>query len=185
VIAGALARSLTGPGVMVAPTLAYGSSGEHQGFAGTLSIGGEALQTVVVELVRSAAETFSRVLLVSAHGGNAAPLARAVARLRGEGRDVRAWSPAAALDGDAHAGRVETSLMLALSPENVRTDRAVPGNRAPLAQIIGELTRRGVRAVSENGILGDPTGASATDGERLLRQARGALHTFVAQWPDP
>src|SRR5262245_3047683 len=35
------------PGVVVAPPLAYGSSGEHQDFAGTLSIGQEALELVL------------------------------------------------------------------------------------------------------------------------------------------
>jgi mycofactocin system creatininase family protein len=184
VIARALARSLDGPGVSIAPALAYGASGEHQAFPGTMSIGARALESVIVELVRSATETFSRVLLLNAHGGNAVPLTRAVAGLRGEGRDVRAWSPAAAWNGDAHAGHVETSLMLALSPQAVLVDRAVAGNRAKLSEIIDELTRRGVRAVSENGVLGDPTTASAREGERLLAQARGALRAFVTEWPD-
>ncbi|HET7720624.1 MAG TPA: creatininase family protein, partial [Acidimicrobiales bacterium] len=40
--------------VLVAPALPYGSSGEHAGFAGTLSIGAAATELVVVELVRSA-----------------------------------------------------------------------------------------------------------------------------------
>ena len=40
--------------MIVAPALPYGSSGEHAGFAGTLSIGQEALELVVIELVRSA-----------------------------------------------------------------------------------------------------------------------------------
>src|SRR4051794_39471729 len=55
-IAVALAERLasTSPGVVVAPPLPYGSSGEHAGFAGTLSIGAAALEHVVVELVRSA-----------------------------------------------------------------------------------------------------------------------------------
>ena len=72
--------------VIVAPALPYGASGEHAGFAGTLSIGQAALEHVVVELVRSATATFGRVLLLSGHGGNAAPLARAVRLLRTEVR---------------------------------------------------------------------------------------------------
>ncbi|HZE66428.1 MAG TPA: mycofactocin biosynthesis peptidyl-dipeptidase MftE, partial [Sporichthyaceae bacterium] len=74
--------------VLVAPALPYGSSGEHAGFPGTLSIGQEALELVVVELARSATDTSARVLFVSGHGGNAEPLSRAVTRLRGEGRDA-------------------------------------------------------------------------------------------------
>jgi mycofactocin system creatininase family protein len=192
-IAVALARRLAARSaapVTVAPALPYGSSGEHQSFAGTVSIGRQALETVVVELVRSATETFDRVLLLSAHGGNAAPLARAVARLRGEGRDVRAWSPAAAwssaspaASGDAHAGHVETSVMLALAPDTVAMERARAGNTAPLATLIGAMADGGVRAVSGNGVLGDPSGASAEAGRALLEQAVGELCAFVAGWP--
>ena len=73
---------------------------------------------MLVELVRSSA--FARVVFVSAHGGNAEPLAAAVRQLRDEGHAVWAWSPA--WGGDAHAGRVETSLMLALEPALVGED---------------------------------------------------------------
>src|SRR3954452_15501874 len=52
--------------VIPAPALAYGSSGEHDGFAGTLSIGPQAVEVVLVELVRSASASFERVLLVCA-----------------------------------------------------------------------------------------------------------------------
>jgi creatinine amidohydrolase len=82
--------------VVVAPAVAFGSSGEHQGFPGTLSIGQEALELLLVELVRSAALTFPHILLVSGHGGNAQPLIRAVRRLRWEGRCVLACHPASA-----------------------------------------------------------------------------------------
>ncbi len=34
--------------VLVAPPLAYGASGEHQGFVGTLSIGQDALETALI-----------------------------------------------------------------------------------------------------------------------------------------
>ena len=72
--------------LVVAPALAYGSAGEHQGFAGTLSIGGDATETVLVELGRSAAHDYAHLVLVSTHGGNAEPVAAAVARLAEEGR---------------------------------------------------------------------------------------------------
>lgn len=167
--------------VIVAPALPYGASGEHAGFAGTLSIGQAALEHVVVELVRSATATFGRVLLLSGHGGNAAPLARAVRLLRTEGRDVRTWSPQ--WRGDAHAGRTETSIQLALDPGRVRTERAEPGAVGNLAGLLPELRRAGVLAVSANGVLGDPAGASPAHGRELLEQAVGDLTTWLAGWP--
>jgi creatinine amidohydrolase len=166
-------------GAIVAPLLPYGSSGEHQGFAGTLSIGAAATELVLVELGRSASETFDRLLFVNAHGGNAAPLAAAVSRLRDEGRDARSWSPR--WGGDAHAGRTETSLMLALA--DVRTSRIEAGNDAPLAELIGQLRSEGVRAVSPNGVLGDPRGASAAEGRALFNAAVGDLCATLAAWP--
>src|SRR5581483_12509584 len=56
--------------VVVAPALPYGSSGEHAGFPGTLSIGQNALELLVVELIRDATRDHDRVLLLNAHGGN-------------------------------------------------------------------------------------------------------------------
>jgi mycofactocin precursor peptide peptidase len=153
--------------VVVAPALPYGSSGEHAGFPGTLSIGQEATETVLVELVRSA-DVFAGVVLVCAHGGNAQPLRRAVAKLRYEGRNVRAWCPSGPSD-DTHAGYVETSVMLALRPSAVRRDRLSAGVTTPLPELIGELREGGVRAVSSSGVLGDPTTASAEAGRRFLR----------------
>ena len=87
-------------GVVLAPPVGYGSSGEHAGFAGTISIGQQALELTLLELGRSAAETFGHILFLCAHGGNREPAARAVARLRAElgGR--------AALDGVSHASRI-------------------------------------------------------------------------------
>ncbi len=126
-IAVALAGRLAArrPGVVVAPPVSYGSSGEHAGFAGTLSIGQAAVELVLIELGRSAAETFGHLVFVCAHGGNAAPAQQAVARLRAESRDVLLWMPGPQ-DGpelpppDAHAGRTETALQLALTPYRVR-----------------------------------------------------------------
>ena len=174
VIATALASSIED--AVIAPALPYGSSGEHGGFRGTLSIGQAALSHLLVELTRSSG--FAGVLFVSAHGGNAEPLAAGVRQLRSEGRAVWSWSPR--WKGDAHAGRIETSLMLALAPHLVGTARDA-GNVAPLSELLPRLRAEGVRAVSPNGVLGDPTGASAEEGHALLAAAIADLRAFVGQ----
>ena len=181
-IAVALCRRLAAarPDVLIAPPLGYGSSGEHAGFAGTLSVGQDAVELVVLELGRSATGTFGRVLFVSAHGGNSEPVTRAVQRLRAEGRDVAVFSPC--WDGDPHAGFEETAIQLALRPGSVRMDRSVPGNTRPLAELMPSLRARGVRAVSPSGILGDPAGATAAAGEALLDTLAAALISQVGQW---
>jgi creatinine amidohydrolase len=168
------------PGVVAAPPVAYGASGEHQDFPGTLSIGAGAVELLLVELCRSATRTFSRVLLVSTHGGNVGPVRRAERRLRAESRDILAWLPA--WEGDAHAGRAETSLALALAPDRVWPGRAEAGNTRPLTELMPELRRSGVRAVSPNGVLGDPSGASAAEGEALLGGLLADLLAAVDAW---
>jgi creatinine amidohydrolase len=166
--------------VLIAPAVAYGSSGEHDGFAGTLSIGQTAVEQLVLELGRSATKTFRHVLFVSAHGGNAQPVSRAVDRLRSRSRDVMLFQPRWA--GDPHAGRHETALQLALDPGRVRMDRAVVGNTRPLATLMPQLRVHGVRAVSPSGILGDPTTATAADGAALLDELAAELIRYVAAW---
>jgi creatinine amidohydrolase len=166
--------------VLVAPALPYGSAGEHAGFPGTLSIGQAAVELVVLELVRSATETFRHVVLVSAHGGNTEAVTRAVARLRAESRDVCLFLPT--WHGDPHAGRPETAMLLAMTPDRVRMADAVPGDTRPLAEVWPALRDGGVRAVSESGILGDPTGATADEGAALLDRLAAELVGTVARW---
>lgn len=174
-------KCAAGADVVVAPAVAYGSSGEHAGFAGTISIGQEALELMLVELGRSATETFDRLLYVSAHGGNAGPVHQAVATLRAEGRNVRVFAPS--YDGDLHAGHSETSIQLALQPDRVRVDAAVPGDTRGLDELMPMLRSGGVQAVSASGVLGDPTSASASHGHHLLDQLGGDLAEFIAAWP--
>jgi creatinine amidohydrolase len=178
IIAEALAQDLANrrPNCLVAPTVSITASGEHQGFAGTLSVGTEAMYHVVVELVRSA-DWAHAVVLVNGHGGNATAVERAVAQLGTEGRRVLAWWPRVA-GGDPHAGHTETSLMLAVRPDLVRLERAEPGPVPSAA----DLVRKGVWALSASGVLGDPLAASAEHGAELLGLLADDLARAVDEW---
>ncbi len=186
IIAEALAAGLAArrPRAVVGPSLTVTASGEHASFPGTLSIGTETTAAVIVELVRSA-DWSAGVVLVNGHGGNRDAVARAVAVLEHDGRPVLDWWPRVP-GGDAHAGRTETSLLLALRPDLVRLDRAAPGETAPLATIAERLRQGGVRAVSAGGVLGDPTGASAAEGAAILEALVDDLVAAVVGWlPAP
>jgi creatinine amidohydrolase len=167
--------------VVVAPPVAFGSSGEHQAFAGTIAIGQPAIEEFLVELGRSATNTWRRILLLSTHGGNAEPVMRAARRLRDEDRDVRVWMPR--WGGDAHAGRTETSLMLAIDRRRVDVELAQPGAMESIEELMPRLVQDGVAAVSRNGVLGDPTGASAREGRQILATAVTSLSAAIARWP--
>lgn len=166
---------------LVAPAIAYGASGEHQSFAGTISIGTEALTVLLVEYGRSAAGWARRLVFVNGHGGNVAALRSATARLRAEGREA-GWSPCLAAGGDAHAGHTETSVLLHISPTEVLTDRWLTGNRAPLPELLGSMRRGGVAAVSPAGVLGDPTTATAAEGRRIFAEMVDGCVRRVARW---
>jgi creatinine amidohydrolase len=153
--------------VVVAPPITYGASGEHQMFPGTSSIGTDVLRQTLVELTRSLRTWCARVVFVNAHGGNLAALTAAVGQLVAEGHDV-SWVPCATEEVDAHAGFTETSLMLHLRPWSVRSDLAEAGNTRPIADLLPALVAGGVGTVSPNGVLGDPAGASAAEGQRVL-----------------
>lgn len=171
-----------GAGAVVAPAIPYGSSGEHQAFAGTISIGTEALEHLLVEWVRSASTWSQRLVIVNGHGGNVDAVERAERLLVAEGRRVLACH-CSAPGMDAHAGMAETSMMLAIDPDRVCMDDAVTGNPAPLAQLLPRLRAEGVRAVAPSGILGDPTSASSDLGHRLLEEMTGSIVDRVAHWP--
>jgi creatinine amidohydrolase len=75
-----------------------------------------------------------------------------------------------------HGGELETAAMLAAEPSAVHMDRLEPGIRA--RELFGKLkylspegtlpTSWLTRDLAPNGVVGDPTGATADQGERVL-----------------
>lgn len=171
--------------VVVAPTVAFGSSGEHQDFPGTLSVGTAALRSVLVELGRSAfpdpeapaAGAHRGLVFVNGHGGNVEAVTAAVQVLRREGRPVASWSPRLP-GGDAHAGRTETAILLELCPEVVRPERPT-GVTEPIEDLLDRLRTGGVAAVSADGVLGDARGADPAHGRELLADLLADLRAAV------
>lgn len=161
---------------VLAPAIAISASGEHQGFPGTLSIGTDAMASVVIELARSA-DWASGIVFVNGHGGNSTAMERAAAVFHDEARHALIWWPRVS-DGDPHAGHTETSLMLALAPDQVRFEAATPGPTPTMSDLI----RDGVRQHSESGVLGDPSLANAEHGKELFGRLADDLAAAVAGW---
>jgi len=177
------------PFVVVAPALSFGASGEHAGFPGTLSIGSEVLADVLVELVRSARATCAGVAFVCAHGGNADGIRLAKERARSEGDRVFVWGARVA-GGDAHAGRTETSLMLAIAPDTVRYGELEAGShrgaRRPLAPAAGGRREVGVGQRRPRKTRRKPARPRAGCSSRLWwRKLTSVLEWFWSELTEP
>ena len=175
------------PGSLVAPALPFGCSDEHSGFPGLLGLDAETFARIVLDLARRLASWgVQRLVLLSAHGGNGEALERALALLRQELPDLEVRTngnletiapvllEVARRDGISanalglHAGEGETSEMLHLRPDLVHLDDSAPGFTGDMEAILNELRKGGLRAVTEDGVLGDPTRAKADRGARYL-----------------
>ncbi|MFI5953844.1 creatininase family protein [Cryptosporangium sp. NPDC051539] len=174
---------------LVLPTVRVGYSPHHLGFPGTLSVRASTLEAICLDhCANLAAHGFTRVVLFSGHLGNypvmrdfeprlAAALAPALQVIvyRNSAAVLDAWRESAesvaALGSRVrgHADVAETSVMLALHPERVRAGRAAAGYLGPVdEEFLRQAFIEGVDAVSVNGVLGDPIGASDAIGHAAL-----------------
>jgi creatinine amidohydrolase len=188
---------------LLAPVVRPGCSEHHLAFPGSLSIPTEVFIETVIAYVRSLApHGFNAFILLSSHGGNFAALAAAGQRLRDEfaTKGVRvvdlggpegltelmktmveaAAKLGAPQDVDAiHAEVTETSIMMARHPALVHGDRLELGYVGRIDR--QELFRKGLRAFTPNGILGDARRASVQIGEAVLERVTGYLAASVQQ----
>jgi creatinine amidohydrolase len=182
----------------LAPTVRFGCSEHHLAFPGTISLRQETFKGVVSDVVNSLSRHgFRRIVLLPTHGGNFKPLAEAFAKLEPvenvkvlaftdlEGlvnaafESSRAFGVNAAQSG-AHSGEWETSLLLALRPEQVKMDRAAAGFVGELSEIMARVFD-GIQNLDENGVLGDPRPATAEAGRMYLQDIVEFLYQWVRQ----
>jgi creatinine amidohydrolase len=191
-VARALGNALLTPGLRI------GCSEHHMDFPGSLTLGRETFIQVVADLCRSLAHHgFGCIVLLPTHGGNFAPLAKAVEAIRPELPEVKiiAFTDLTAFMGEifrvgkarkvmpeqagAHSGEFETSLMLAVRPELVAMEVAQPGYVGDQLSIAPVVFEKGFRAVTDNGVLGDPRDASAANGETYLAAMTDLIVRFI------
>ena len=203
VVEAAAERARADDPVLVTPTIFAGSSEHHMQFAGTLSLRPETLAAVVRDVCSSLARHgFRRLLIVNGHGGNRAVLAGAVQALGLETplfvSTLDYWTLAAdavmelrdsPAGGMAHACEFETSLMLHLRPESVRTGliaREIPEPRLGLERL--DLFRPGplgahwsTHDLSTSGVLGAPDLATAEKGRAFFEACVAGLAGLIEE----
>jgi creatinine amidohydrolase/Fe(II)-dependent formamide hydrolase-like protein len=179
-----VAESCADPRPLVLPLISYGVSYHHDDFPGTISVGNEALSSMVYDVGMSCARNgITKLIIVNGHGGNTPALQFAAQMINrdamifttvdtGETSDVD-LEALCETPNDVHAGEIETSTALAVRPGLVNMDvaeRFVPefSNR-----YLNFTTRRSIEwyartaRISPTGILGDPTLASREKGEKM------------------
>ena len=185
-------------GAFLAPTVRFGCSAHHLAFRGTISIGEKTFRSIAADVVASlSVHGFRRIVLLPTHGGNFKPLAEAVAKIEPAkgvrilaftdfgGFESAAYESSKAFGVDAaksgaHSGEWETSLMLALRPEQVKMDRAAEGFIGELSEVMSKVFD-GIQNLDQNGVLGDPRPATAEAGERYLADIIEYLYRWVVK----
>jgi len=172
--------------IVVAPPLTITASDEHAGFPGTLSVGTHAFALSAIAIAQSSTHWARGVLFVNGHGGNTDAFTHVTTSLSEQQIPHAVWSPPVENSDDMHAGDTETSLLLHISPKDVHVDKLAPGNQAPLTELIPQMRAGGVRAVSHNGVLGDPTQANAANGKKIFDRycdsLRSTMRDVISKW---
>jgi creatinine amidohydrolase len=181
--------------VYIAPAITYGKSNEHLGFAGTITISARTLSRQLHALAADLkALGFRQIAVLNTHGGNSPVIVATLREIQTKlglraGMLRRYYQPVQSPQEAAfgfHAGEWETSLMLAGAPDLVRMDRAMCEYPVRL-DAPGALRPEGSPAVfawktsdlSQSGVLGDATLATAEKGARWLDEASSALATKI------
>ncbi|MEZ5704326.1 MAG: creatininase family protein [Burkholderiaceae bacterium] len=196
--------------VLFLPTQAVGFSPEHARFPGTLSLGSETLIRVWTEIGECvAASGVNKLVLFNAHGGQVGAMDLVARDLRArlgmlvysvswfnlplqdaQGRDVNALFSAEEHRFGIHAGEIETSMMLALRPEQVRMDRAEDFPSASQARAgaypvlgNGRSAKLGWQMQDYNakGAVGNAKAATSDKGRAVLDAAGRGLAAMLAE----
>ena len=210
VIAAALPQLPADLPVLFLPTQAIGLSPEHAAFAGTLTLKAETVIHLWTELAESVAATgVKKIVLLNAHGGQ-------VGLLDVVARDLRArlgllvysvnWFNLPLLDERGasvsglfsaeehrfgiHAGEIETSMMLALKPDQVdmakaQNFRSTAQDRAEKFSILGDGKSAKLawqmQDYNPHGAVGNAAAATADKGRAVLHAAGSSLAELLAE----
>jgi creatinine amidohydrolase len=171
------------------PPLPVGLSREHDWAAGTLSLSIGGITAYLRDFCRELARSLParNLLVVNGHGGNRGILEALAREWRSDfGLNVGVLHLGAMmspLDGegapDIHAGKDETSVMLALAPDLVRHDRigelkAPPDGGSVRAVVLDPVATwpwsSGDPRIADVGVMGDAAAASAEHGRAIVER---------------
>ncbi|MGD9346251.1 MAG: creatininase family protein [Candidatus Aminicenantes bacterium] len=188
-----------------APTIRPGCSEHHMAFAGTISLRQSTLKSIIDDYVSSLEKGgFQTIILLPSHGGNFTTVEKAIDELKPKHpglqiigyTDLHGFMTALNTyskehdvtpeESGAHAGESETSIILALAENLVEKERFAPGYLGPLGdKEIKIILEQGMPSLTENGVLGDPTKASAKKGMVYLEKTVNFLVEEIKKQLEP
>jgi len=181
-----VAAACSDPKPFVLPLVPYGVSYHHEEFPGTVSLTNHTLAQLIYEIGVSVARNgIKKLIIVNGHGDNQPTLNYAAQMINrdlhifccvdsGETSDVDI-DELADTPNDVHAGEIETSTTLAVRPHLVDMSKAKPFVPRFSTDYLDFSGSRAVewyartRKISREGVLGDPTKATAEKGEEIWR----------------
>jgi creatinine amidohydrolase len=178
--------------VLLYPCVWLGCSAHHMAMAGTATADATTYIRVITEIVRCAsAHGFRKFFLLNGHGGNTEPNGVALRELKREfpnhilahcgyfsliPQNVLDETLTGPIKGIRHACEAETSMMMYLFPDLVRTDRLRDdGLRMQPPPPAGLNIIQPFNEITENGSFGYATQASAEKGRQLIEAAVEAV----------
>ncbi len=171
------------------PCLYYGKSNEHWHFPGTITLSATTLLSVIKETAESIYRAgFRKLVLMNSHGGQPQIMEIIARDLHQQYEDLMifplfTWRvpnitnqllTEKEQEFGIHAGDAETSLILALLPDQVKMNLAIkeyPSNlpENSLLSMEGKLPFAWLtKELSKSGVIGDPTVATKEKGEQIL-----------------
>lgn len=184
-------------GGVVLPAMPVGYSWVWRDYPGSLTFSLDTFRAVVKDLARSLARNNCEVLLIiSGHGANPQPLKYTIRELADE-LDMRIFqvfyphlkTMISELESplweaqNFHAEEIETSMMLHLHADLVRWEKVV--KEYPPKDPAYQMGAKPLGALSQSGVFGDATVASAAKGERWLAMWIDAIDTIWQELLEP
>jgi creatinine amidohydrolase/Fe(II)-dependent formamide hydrolase-like protein len=179
-----VADACNDPKPLVLPCIPYGVAYHHDEFKGTVSISNEALSKMIYDIgISMSRNGIRKMVIINGHGGNSPALNYAAQMINrdahifvcvdtGETSDVDIYS-LVETPNDVHAGEIETSTSLAVRPQLVKMDQVRKEVPEFSSRYLDFTSKRGVlwyaytRKISQSGVMGDPTKASAEKGRKI------------------
>jgi len=197
-VAGKLDRALQAPSINV------GCSDHHMAFPGAISLRPETLKNLIRDYCASLAKQgFKNIVILPSHGGNFNAVREVTSELNQslKGTTVVSYTDLKGLleflsessskhgvsagESGGHAGESETSMVLAIRKDLVDMKHAERGFVGDFNdKMMALMWSQGIKAVSKNGVLGDPRKAEASNGEEYLELWAEKMVDFVRKHID-